>query len=223
MNSNLNCNLHLKGRAHNTAPNKFSFPNCGTYIMKLSELSYKIRCVPIGIIMILIAVPAYTEDGFSPLVDKNGDIQFPEGFRTSMVHLGSWFVPTGGASGFHDVFTEKETVEAYRETGEFPDGATLVKELRASKAGNYTTGDGVSHATGELKQWFVMVKDSNGRFKNNPSWGDGWGWALYKAGGDKTNAVTDYKADCLGCHVPVQDKDWVYVEAYPTLFETKSD
>jgi len=27
----------------------------------------------------------------------------------------------------------------YRKTGKFPDGATLVKELRATKAGAYTT------------------------------------------------------------------------------------
>ena len=63
---------------------------------------------------------------FSPYVDEKGNISFPDGFRTSMVHLGSWFVPEGGASGFHDVYTEKESVEAYRKTGKFPDGATIV-------------------------------------------------------------------------------------------------
>ena len=72
------------------------------------------------------------DDGFSPYVDEQGNISFPGGFRTSMVHLGSWFVPEGGASGFHDVYTEKESAEAYRKTGKFPDGATIVKELRAS-------------------------------------------------------------------------------------------
>ncbi len=51
------------------------------------------------------------DDGFSPYVDEHGNISFPEGFRTSMVHLGSWFVPEGVASGFHDVYTEKATVE----------------------------------------------------------------------------------------------------------------
>nr|WP_269808714.1 cytochrome P460 family protein [Enterovibrio nigricans] len=93
-----------------------------------------------------------------------------------MVHLGSWFVPDGGASGFHDVYTEKSAVEAFRETGEFPDGATVVKELRAHSSGDFTTGSGVSHATRELKQWFVMIKDSENRFSGNKIWGDGWGW-----------------------------------------------
>ena len=154
---------------------------------------------------------------FSRYVDEEGAINFPEGFRTSMVHLGSWFVPEGSASGFHDVYTEKSTVEAYRKTGEFPDGATLVKELRASKSGDYTTGSGVNHSTGELKQWFVMIKDSKGRFNDNSLWGDGWGWALFKPGSKNTNAASNYQADCLGCHQPAKANDWVYTEAYPLL------
>lgn len=157
------------------------------------------------------------DDNFSEYVDGQGNISFPDGFRSSMVHLGSWFVPEGGASGFHDVYTEKASVEAYRETGKFPDGATIVKELRASKAGTYTTGANVSHATDGLKQWFVMIKDEQGRFADNPIWGDGWGWALYKPDSKATNAASDYKVDCLGCHMPAKANDWLYTEAYPTL------
>jgi hypothetical protein len=157
--------------------------------------------------------------GFSPYVDNEGAISFPDGFRSSMVHLGSWLVPEGGASGFHDVYTEKESVEAYRKTGKFPDGATIVKELRASDAGTYTTGANVSYATDGLKQWFVMIKDEEGRFEDNPIWGDGWGWALYKPDDRGTNVASNYKVDCLGCHIPAKSNDWLYVEAYPTLHE----
>lgn len=160
---------------------------------------------------------AKAQDPFSPNVDEKGNIKLPTDFRLSMVHLGSWFVPEGGASGFHDVYTEKSSAEAYRKTGEFPDGATLVKELRASKAGTYTTGANVSYATEDLKQWFVMVKDTEGRFAENPIWGDGWGWALYKTDDKSVNVAKDYKTDCLGCHIPAKDKDWIYTEAYPTL------
>ena len=165
----------------------------------------------------LVSIPLVADDGFSPYVDADGNISFPDGFRTSMVHLGSWFVPEGGASGFHDVYTEKESVEAYRRTGKFPDGATLVKELRASKSGSFTTGQGVSYATNGLKQWFVMIKDSKNRFAGNPLWGEGWGWALYKPDDPGKNAATNFRTDCLGCHVPAKDRDWVYTEAYPTL------
>ncbi|MFT4861887.1 MAG: hypothetical protein ACI95C_001099 [Pseudohongiellaceae bacterium] len=157
------------------------------------------------------------QSNYSNFVDSNGNIGLPDDFRNSMVHLGSWFVPSGGASGFHDVYTEQETVVAYRDTGEFPDGATLVKELRASHFGDYSTGAGVNYASDELKQWFVMIKDTQGRFSGNALWGDGWGWALFMPGDTTSNVATDYKADCLGCHVPARENDWIYVEAYPTL------
>ncbi|MFT5675307.1 MAG: hypothetical protein ACI808_001238 [Paraglaciecola sp.] len=179
---------------------------------------YKTSIVIIFAINIGLALsPVMAGDRFSLYVDDAGNISFPEGFRTSMVHLGSWFVPEGGASGFHDVYTEKETVEVFRKTGKFPDGATLVKELRASNVGDYTTGSNVSYATHGIKQWFVMVKDTKGRFSDNPLWGDGWGWALYKPDDKAKNVATNYKTDCLSCHMPAKANDWVYTEAYPTL------
>ena len=168
---------------------------------------------------ILLTSTLYADEGFSEYVDQQGNIEFPTGFRDSMVHLGSWFVPDGGASGFHGVYTEKATVEAFRKTGKFPDGATLVKELRVSTAGDYTTGQSVSHETTEVKQWFVMIKNTQGRFNENLLWGDGWGWALYKPDNTAKNLANDYKNDCLGCHVPARETDWVYTEAYPTLNE----
>ncbi len=182
------------------------------------QFSRKVDCVLLGAALcVLTALPLNAQDAFSPIVDDKGNISFPDDFRLSMVHLGSWFVPDGGASGFHDVYTEKEAAEAYRKTGEFPDGATLVKELRASQAGDYSTGAGVNHATGELKQWFVMVKDATERFPDNPLWGDGWGWALFKPDNKSQNVAADYKTDCLGCHIPARETDLVYIEAYPTL------
>lgn len=154
---------------------------------------------------------------FSAYVDENGGIRLPEDFRKNMVHLGSWFVPQGDASGFHDVYTEASTVEAYRKTGKFPDGATLVKELRAHTVGNYTTGAGVGYANASVKHWFVMIKDSKGRFPNNKAWGEGWGWALIKPEDPSKNTAVSFQASCLGCHFPAKANDWIYVEGYPTL------
>lgn len=154
--------------------------------------------------------------GLSPWVSDKGEITLPNDFRKNMAHLGSWFVPEGGAAGFHDVYAQPEAVAAYRKTGKFPDGAVLVKELRAAEAADYTTGKGVNRATDQILQTFVMVKDSQNRFANSARWGDGWGWALFKPG-NAANVSSDYKTDCLGCHIPAKDNDWVYIEGYPTL------
>lgn len=164
-------------------------------------------------------VTAASKGNLSPNVSADGKISLPNDFRNTMVHLGSWFVPEGGASGFHDVYTEKASVDYYRINGNFPDGATLVKELRASTSGDYSTGKGVSFANHQIKQWFVMVKDSKNRFAGTGTgtWGDGWGWGLYKTDDRAKNVVKDYKVDCIGCHVPAKSNDWLYTEAYPTL------
>ena len=172
-----------------------------------------------GTLLIASATVVIAGDEFSSHVSADGSISFPKGFRTSMVHLGSWYVPDGGASGFHDVYTEKDSIEAFRKTGKFPDGATLVKELRASHSADYTTGQAVKHATPAIKQWFVMIKDSKGRFAGNPLWGGGWGWALYKPDDTSKNLASNYKTDCLGCHIPAKANDWIYTEAYPILNE----
>ena len=172
-----------------------------------------------ALILTGLATPVLAHEIFSSSVDKSGNISFPADYRSTMEHLGSWFVPTGGASGFHHVYTERESVEYFQKNGVFPDGAVLVKELLVSEANNYTTGEGVHSANGEYKQWFVMVKDSQNRFTDNPVWGDGWGWALFKPGNTSKNLATDYKKDCLACHVPAKGTDWIYTQAYPALSE----
>ena len=182
------------------------------------------KSMPIFILLTMLALcgqsHAYAAENkteFSSFVDEKGTISFPKDFRKTMSHLGSWFVPAGDASGFHDVYAQKADVTAFRKTGAFPDGALLVKELRASSAGDYTTGKNVSFANATIKQWFVMIKDSKNRFPKNKNWGNGWGWALFKTDNPDVNVSIDYQKDCLGCHLPAKDNDWVYIEAYPTL------
>ena len=120
-----------------------------------------------------------------------------------------------GSKGFHNVYTQPETVEAFRSTGKFPDGAVLVKELLKAKTNSMTTGE-ISCAT-ETEGWFIMIKDAKGRFKDNPLWGDGWGWALFNAGNNTKTVTENYKDDCLQCHVPAKQDDWIYLRGYPAL------
>jgi hypothetical protein len=157
----------------------------------------------------------------SRYVDDKGGITLPTDFREKWSYLGAWVV-TGKKSDdeIHEVFTQPDTIVEYRKTGKFPDGAVLVKEIRTIKSGAMTTGPKVLWA-GDNKIWFVMIKDSKGRFADNPNWGDGWGWALYKAGDPATNVSTNYKRDCITCHIPAKKTDWVYIQGYPTLIDSK--
>lgn len=115
----------------------------------------------------------------------------------------------------HIVYSQQESVAAYRKTGKFPDGAVLIKELFSTHTESMTTGT-VSRAD-KIVGWFVMVKDSKNRFPDNKLWGDGWGWSFFDAEDRLNTKSTDYVADCKGCHVPVEKTDWVYVQGYPVL------
>lgn len=69
---------------------------------------------------------------------------------------------------------------------------------------------------GDTQVWFVMIKDTQGRF-DSPHWANGWGWALIKPDNPAANVSESFEQTCMGCHTPAQGTDWVFVEGYPTL------
>lgn len=179
--------------------------------------------LPILLAIIFFGSSCQTENigTFSPFVDSSGGISLPKTYRTEWLYLGSWVVADEKSPGYgyHDVFTQPSSIEAYRKTGKFPDGAVLVKEIRKVNSAAMTTGRQVNYA-GNILSWFVMIKDHQGRFPDNPNWGDGWGWGLYEATNPDKNVSTNYKKDCIPCHIPAKTTDWVYVEGYPSLKKT---
>jgi hypothetical protein len=154
------------------------------------------------------------------LVDKAGNIRIPPGYRDLYQALGTYAVLDPKGNELHFTYASPGTAEHYRKTGQFADGTVLVKEVFATTHAQLTTGD--AHWPSGTKVWFVMIKDAKGRFPGNPLWGDGWGWALYKSDAPDKQVATNYQADCLGCHLPAQSTDWVYVDGYPSLGTQKT-
>jgi cytochrome c len=159
-------------------------------------------------------------DVFSRYVTKDGAISLPKEYSDTFAHLGSWAVAKEADQPvfeMHNVYAPIEDIRAYRKEGEFPDGAVLVKEITNVSSAKLTTGQ--SSWSTENKVWFVMIKDAKGRFPDNDLWGDGWGWALFEAKEPARNVATDYRTDCLSCHIPAKKDDWVYVRGYSALEE----
>lgn len=159
-------------------------------------------------------------DGFDTAVDKNGTIRLPDAdYRALWQYLGSWSVldeeKQSGAKEMHTVYTQPGVIEAYRKSGAFPDGAVLIKEVRETATEDLTTGT-VSHVKA-LKGWFVMVKDQKERFKDNPLWGQGWGWAWFDADSPTKTKTKSFEDECMACHVPAKETDWIYTRGYPAL------
>jgi hypothetical protein len=152
------------------------------------------------------------------IVDAAGNLHVPGSYRTTYQFLGTWAVASDqgqGSKELHVVYASPGTITAYRKDGRFPDGAVLVKDVFETATTGMTTGT-VSHAE-TLKGWFVMVKDGGGRYPGNKLWGDGWGWSWFNAANSSKTTSTDYKTDCLSCHVPARASDWIYVGGYPPL------
>jgi hypothetical protein len=156
------------------------------------------------------------QDDHLDLVDAKGNIRKPADYRDRYQALGVYTpVDLNNNTEMHYVYASPGTAEYYRKNGRFADGTVLVKETFATDHAQMTTGD--AHWATDTRVWFVMIKDDKGRYPGNPLWGDGWGWALYKADAPDKQVATNYKKDCLGCHVPAQSTDWVYVQGYPVL------
>ena len=153
-------------------------------------------------------------NGFQ-LVDKDGNIRKPTGYREHYELLGTYTVLDPKGDQIHVTYASPGTAAYYRKTGKFPDGAVMVKEIYGTDHAQLTTGD--SHWASGLKVWFVKIKDEKRRYANNPLWGDGWGWALFQSDAPDKQVATDYKKDCLGCHIPAKSTDWTYIQGFPVL------
>jgi hypothetical protein len=153
-------------------------------------------------------------DGFK-LVDNAGNIRKPNDYRDLYQMLGAYMVLDPKGNQMHVTYASPGTAEDYRRNKRFADGSVLVKEVFGTDHAQLTTGN--ANWAADTKVWFVLIKDAKGRFPNNPLWGDGWGWALFKSDAPDKQVAVDYKKDCLGCHLPAKADDWIYVKGYPVL------
>jgi hypothetical protein len=191
------------------------------FLMK-TVLSATIFCLGSNV---LIADTTFAST-YGSLVDEAGNITLPKNFRESWTFLGTWSIAAKdvetssaasghGAAGLHNVYAQKGVAEYFRQENTFPDGAVIIKELLKAETSSMTTGL-VSRGF-ETEGWFIMIKDTQQRFPSNSLWGDGWGWALFKVNQTDRPVTQNYKTECVGCHIPARQDDWIYLSGYPVL------
>lgn len=160
-------------------------------------------------------------------VDQQGNMKMPMDYQQNWHHLGSSALLNSEkvdknktVASIHSIYAQPRAVEHYQATGEFADGTILIKEIRLTNHDSMTTGR-VAHST-DIDIWFMMIKDTKGRFKGNKHWGNGWGWALFNAAEPEKNVSEGMEKGCIGCHTPVKNNDWIYTDIYPALRLMKS-
>jgi hypothetical protein len=152
------------------------------------------------------------------VVDAKGMMRVPADYRLSYPYLGTWSVAADegqGAKEMHIVYGSPGAVANFQKNGKFVDGDVLVKEVYDAATADMTTGT-VSHDD-KLKGWFVMVKDDKNKFPDNKLWGKGWGWSWFDVADPVHTTTTDYSTECLSCHIPAKNTDWIYSGGYPIL------
>jgi len=153
-----------------------------------------------------------------------GQLLKPEGYR-EWVFIGAPLTPHGlnnGKAGFpefHHVYVNPDAYAVYKQTGVFPDGTVIAKELVLLKKGKHKDGSydapsGRGYFAEKYNGMDVMVKDSK-RFKKTQ------GWGFFNFGHNAPPYLKSAKAapesSCAGCHKANAKKDMVFTQFYPIL------
>ena len=157
-------------------------------------------------------------------IAADNSTSIPEGFR-EWVFLGAPLTPNGlngGAAGFpefHHVYIQPAAYAEYLETGVFPEGTTIVKELVLTKPGDYPDGSrdeasGRGYFAAGFAGIDMMVKDSK-RFAET----NGWGFFNFghHAPPYAERAAAAANEECAFCHTANATHDMVFTTFYPIL------
>jgi hypothetical protein len=144
----------------------------------------------------------------------------PVNYREWM-YIGSSVTPHDKNDGkaafpeFHNVYITRSGWQAWKETGDFADGTTIIKELASVGAHEAVTGKG--YFQGEFSGIGVMVKDKQ-RFAKKPG---NWGFFFFNNDAPLTTLATAFDdASCAHCHTAHAKKDMIFTQYYPILTQS---
>jgi hypothetical protein len=148
----------------------------------------------------------------APAYDASGALLLPEGYREWVfvgASLGLSYAPAAreGPSAFHHVYLRRESYEAFRRTGQFPEKTMLVLELHEAAEKVAPSRHGLFE--GRRLAVEAAVKDSS----HSP---DGWAYYSFEDG-SRTSATAFPRTSCFECHRQHAARDNVFVQFYPVL------
>jgi len=173
------------------------------------------------------SVAAAQSEQSSAVFDSNGKLKLPDPhiFRR-WVFVGAPLTPNGLNNGkanfpeYHHVYIEAKNIDAYLQTGEFPEGTIIVKELTrvldpAFPDGSRKEPSGRGYFNGQYNGIDITVKDSKRFAKTN-------GWGFFTFGHHplpySESAEEAPASECASCHQTyVAKTDMTWVQFYPLL------
>ncbi len=170
---------------------------------------------------------AQTGPSWGPQWTAEGELVLPRDYHR-WIFLGSPITPNGlndGSAGFpeyHNVYVRPEALEAYRKSGEWPEGTILLKELQLTLQGTYPDGSrdeasGRGYFPGARNGVDISVKDSK-RFKDTNGWGF-FNFGHHAPPYAETAAAQPAEA-CAGCHA-ANTRSMVFSQFYAPILKAK--
>lgn len=183
-------------------------------------------------LFISIATPAgqsraMAYDDWGPKWTADGKLKLPEGYH-EWVFLGSPLTPNplnGGQAAFpeyHNVYVHPKAFRAYRDTGEWPEGTILLKELQLLRNGDSADGSstevsGRGYFPGARNGIDISVKDQ-ARFADTNGWGFfNFGHHAPPYLAEAEEAPVDA---CAGCHIANADH-MVFSKFYKPILDAR--
>jgi Cytochrome P460 len=151
-----------------------------------------------------------TEAG--PSYESDGRLKLPAHYRewiflSSGIDM-SYGAAMSGHSMFDNVFVEPTAYREFVRTGTWPDGTSLVLEVRGASEKGSINKHG-KFQTGDLMGLEVHVKDTK-RFQGD--------WAFFSfSGGPGAAKMIPTTEDCYSCHQQHAAVNTTFVQFYPTL------
>lgn len=167
---------------------------------------------------------AQAAQDWKPKWTEDDQLILPDGYR-EWVYLGSPLTPNGlngGAAGFpefHNVYVHPSVFAIYKDTGAFPEGTILLKELQLTHDGDQENGSrqevsGRGYFPAGFNGIDIAVKDST-RFSESQNWGY-FNFGHHAPPYAETAAAAPTEA-CAQCHIENADEDMVFTRFYAIL------
>ncbi len=158
-----------------------------------------------------------------PAFNADGELLRPDFRFREWVYVGTPFTPNelnppeAPFPEFHNVYIHPNDFDHWKNTGTFPDGTVIAKELVLVGSKQAVSGNG--YFMGEFTGLEIAIKDST-RFPEDPGY-----WAYFSFGHTYplADAAEKFPAEaCNFCHLQSAADDFVFTQYYPVLRAAKA-
>lgn len=152
-----------------------------------------------------------------PKFNQEGQLIKDDGWR-EWVFIGTPLTPNSLNDGkaafpeFHNVYIEPSAYRHFVDSGEFPNGTMIAKELVSVGETAAVSGNGFFQ--GDFQGLEFAVKDTE-RYADQPG---GWSYFSFGHALPYQDAATAFPTEaCAACHQAAADFDMVFTQYYPVL------